>query len=139
MPPQPSATQIRLNNIVTCLTATADTVQILANSLKTPFLEAISNTTHSLLKSIQVNSTVYIHDNQVKWIIPRLAIKQNENNCTVLLEQTYKLLNVALMVHVKSDTAGELPPSVLHHIGKFTEYVTCPVTKDSVWQTDHGY
>ncbi|KAJ7820048.1 hypothetical protein B0H13DRAFT_1921438 [Mycena leptocephala] len=26
-----------------------------------------------------------------------------------------------MMVHIKSDTGGELPPSVLNHIGKFTE------------------
>jgi hypothetical protein len=58
------------------------------------------------------------------------TIKQNKNNCTALLEQTYKLLNAILMVHVKPNTGGELPPSVLHHIGKFTEYVACPVTKD---------
>jgi hypothetical protein len=27
------------------------------------------------------------------------------------------------MVHITSDMGGELPPSVLKHIGKFTEYV----------------
>jgi hypothetical protein len=27
------------------------------------------------------------------------------------------------MVHISSDTGGELPSSVLTHIGKFTEYV----------------
>jgi hypothetical protein len=39
------------------------------------------------------------------------------------LEQTYELLNAILMVHIDSDTGAELPPSVLAHIGKFTEYV----------------
>jgi hypothetical protein len=29
------------------------------------------------------------------------------------------------MVHINSDTGVELSPSVLTHIGKFTEYVTC--------------
>ncbi|KAJ7937436.1 hypothetical protein B0H13DRAFT_2261428 [Mycena leptocephala] len=46
--------------------------------------------------------------------------KQNKN-CTELLEQTHELLNAILMVHVKSDTGGELPPSVLKEIGIFTE------------------
>jgi hypothetical protein len=55
------------------------------------------------------------------------TIKQNKNICTELLEQTYKLLNAVLMVHVKSDTGGELPPSVLSHVGKFMEYVACHV------------
>jgi hypothetical protein len=40
-----------------------------------------------------------------------------------LLEQTYELLNAVLMIFIASDTGGELPPSVLNHIGKFTEYV----------------
>ncbi|KAJ7838345.1 hypothetical protein B0H13DRAFT_2419672 [Mycena leptocephala] len=102
MPPKVSTTQIRLNNITTCLMLTADTVEFLASSLNTPFLEAISNTTQSLLKNIQ-------------------TVKQNKNNCTELLEEAYELLNAILMVHLKSDTGGALPPSMLSHIGKFTE------------------
>jgi hypothetical protein len=39
------------------------------------------------------------------------------------LEQTYELLNTILMVHITSDMAEELPPSVLKQIGQFTEYV----------------
>ncbi|KAJ7907789.1 hypothetical protein B0H13DRAFT_1879244 [Mycena leptocephala] len=102
MPPQPTVTQIRLNNITACLMVTANTLEILASSLKSPFLEAISNTTQSLLKNMQ-------------------TVRQNKNNCTQLLEQAYELLNAILMVHINSDTRGELPPSVLTHIGKFTE------------------
>ncbi|KAJ7818565.1 hypothetical protein B0H13DRAFT_2455061 [Mycena leptocephala] len=102
MPPQVSTTQIRLNNITTCLALTVDTVELLASSLNTPFLEAISNTTQSLLKNIQ-------------------TVKQNKNNCTELLEEAYELLNAVLMVHLESNTGGALPPSMLSHIGKFTE------------------
>ncbi|KAJ7800129.1 hypothetical protein B0H13DRAFT_1932770 [Mycena leptocephala] len=102
MSPKPSFTQIRLNNITTCLTRTADTIELLASSLNTPFLEAISNTTQSLLKKIQ-------------------TIKQNKNDCTELLEDAYKLLNAVLMVHLRLDTGEALPPSMLSHIGKFTE------------------
>jgi hypothetical protein len=46
-----------------------------------------------------------------------------------LLEQIYELLNAVLMVHVRSETGGVLPPSVLSHIGKFTEYVPRLVAK----------
>ncbi|KAJ7914454.1 hypothetical protein B0H13DRAFT_1872983 [Mycena leptocephala] len=102
MPPHATLTQTRLNSVVTCLAVTANTLHILATNLKTPFLDAISNTTQSLLNLVE-------------------TIKQNKNICTELLEQTYKLLNAVLMVHVKSDTGGELPPSVLSHIGKFME------------------
>ncbi|KAJ7896980.1 hypothetical protein B0H13DRAFT_1884747 [Mycena leptocephala] len=98
----PSHTQIRLNNIISCLTITANTLEILDGSLKSPFLEAISNTTQSLLKNMEM-------------------VKQNKNECTQLLEQTYELLNTILMVHITSDMGGELPPNVLKHIGKFTE------------------
>ncbi|KAJ7884258.1 hypothetical protein B0H13DRAFT_1890039 [Mycena leptocephala] len=62
----------------------------------------MANTTQSLLKNIQ-------------------TVKQNKNECSQLMEQTYELLNAILIVHIKSDTGGELPPSVLTHIGKFTE------------------
>jgi ribonuclease BN (tRNA processing enzyme) len=41
------------------------------------------------------------------------------------MEQTHELLNAILIVHIKSDTGGQLPPSVLTHIGKFTEYIAC--------------
>jgi hypothetical protein len=50
-------------------------------------------------------------------------VKQNKNECSQLMEQTYELLNAILIVHIKSDTGGDLLPSVLTHIGQFTEYV----------------
>ncbi|KAJ7899910.1 P-loop containing nucleoside triphosphate hydrolase protein [Mycena leptocephala] len=122
MPPQPTVTQIRLNNITECLTITANTLEILASSLKSPFLAAMSNTTQSLLKNIQ-------------------TVRQNKHDCTQLLEQSYELLNAILMVHINSDTGAELPPSVLTHIGKFTEYVASlgkpPVILTTVVRTLH--
>jgi hypothetical protein len=27
------------------------------------------------------------------------------------------------MIHIKSETGGELPPNMMSHIGKFTEYI----------------
>ncbi|KAJ7916388.1 P-loop containing nucleoside triphosphate hydrolase protein [Mycena leptocephala] len=59
-------------------------------------------TTQSLLKNMQ-------------------TVKQNKNECGQLMAQTYELLNAILIVHIKSDMGGELPPSMLTHIGKFTE------------------
>jgi hypothetical protein len=40
------------------------------------------------------------------------------------MEQTHELLNAIIIVHIKSDTGGELQPSVLNNIGKYTEYVS---------------
>jgi hypothetical protein len=54
---------------------------------------------------------------------PLQTVRQNKNECTQLMEQTYQLINAILMVHIKSETGAELPPSILTHIGKFTEYV----------------
>jgi hypothetical protein len=53
------------------------------------------------------------------------TVKQNKNNCLELLEQTYELLNAILIIHIKA--TEELSPTMLHHIGKFTEYVACLV------------
>jgi hypothetical protein len=55
MPPLSTNTSSRINSITTCLAVTADTLEILAKGLRAPFLEAISNTTQSLLKNIEVN------------------------------------------------------------------------------------
>jgi hypothetical protein len=38
------------------------------------------------------------------------------------MEQTYELLNAIIILHINSETDGELPPRVLKYIGKFTEY-----------------
>jgi hypothetical protein len=54
MPPS-TITQNRLDNVVMCLTMTTDTLQVIADSIKTPFLGAIINTTQAVLKNIQVS------------------------------------------------------------------------------------
>ncbi|KAF8181169.1 hypothetical protein K438DRAFT_1725277, partial [Mycena galopus ATCC 62051] len=99
---QPTKIQTRKQNIIACLTVTADTLEVLASGLNTPFSVAISNTIQSLLKIM-------------------VTVKQSQKNCIELMEQTYQLLNAIIALHVKSDTGGVLPPSVLNHIGKFTE------------------
>ncbi|KAJ7915419.1 hypothetical protein B0H13DRAFT_1872083 [Mycena leptocephala] len=108
MPPQPTVATIRLNNITTCLNLTISTLEILASSLKSPLLTAMANTIQSLLKNMQ-------------------TVKQNKSECSQLMEQTYELLNAILIVHIKSDTGGELPPILtpairtLHKIHTFVE------------------
>jgi hypothetical protein len=54
MPIQPTDTQIRLNTLTTCFTITVETLEILVTSLQAAFMEAIANTTRSLLKNIEV-------------------------------------------------------------------------------------
>lgn len=59
--PLPSATQTRLENMAICLSMTTNTLQIIADSMKTPFLDAIINTTNAVLKNIQVSFIEQTH------------------------------------------------------------------------------
>jgi hypothetical protein len=51
----PTITQTRLENVTIGLTATTNTLQIIAHSINTPFLGAIINTTQAVLKNILVS------------------------------------------------------------------------------------
>jgi hypothetical protein len=62
------------------------------------------------------------------------TVKQNKDDCVELLEQIHKLLTAIIILYVKSETGAELPPSVLHHIGKFTQYFACLM---DIQHTDH--
>ncbi|KAJ7915223.1 hypothetical protein B0H13DRAFT_1872316 [Mycena leptocephala] len=101
MPPQPTVTQIRLNSVTKCLTITAKTLEILSSSINSPFLAAMSKTTQSLLKNMQLSQS------------PQ-TVRQSKTDCTQLMEQIYVLLNAVLMAYTKLDSSGELPlrPSI---------------------------
>jgi hypothetical protein len=49
-----AATQVRLNKITTSLDITVNSVQILSNAIGVSGLEAIGNTTKSLLNAVRV-------------------------------------------------------------------------------------
>ncbi|KAJ7159230.1 hypothetical protein C8R43DRAFT_948163 [Mycena crocata] len=103
MPSQLTSTQVRLNNAISAFTGAANTLEILAQSFKTPFLEPISRMAHSLLDALQ-------------------HVKQNKGDCSQLIEQTYRLLYAIVSSHINSSTATgpDLPPSLLNHLGRFT-------------------
>ncbi|KAJ6555328.1 P-loop containing nucleoside triphosphate hydrolase protein [Mycena vulgaris] len=102
MPPQPIATEIRLNNILKCFTIAVDTLEVLANTFETPFLGSIFNIAKSLLTAVQ-------------------TVKQNKNDCSQLLEQTYGLLCAIVSLHMKAEAGSDLTPSMLNDLGKFTD------------------
>ncbi|KAJ7486913.1 hypothetical protein FB451DRAFT_1168290 [Mycena latifolia] len=102
MPLPPTAAQNRLSNIVTSLNAAVSTLDVLTESLKTPFLQPISNAVHSLLTAVKI-------------------IKRNQDECAQMLEQIHRLLYAIILVHIKSDTGGELPPMLLGTLGRFAE------------------
>ncbi|KAJ7731266.1 hypothetical protein B0H16DRAFT_1893418, partial [Mycena metata] len=102
MPRQQTVTEVRLDNISKCVTITVNTLDVLVNTLKIHGLEAMVNTTQSLLKLVQ-------------------TIKQDKNECAELMEQTHNILNAIIGVYVRSDTGIELPPSTLNEIANFTQ------------------
>ncbi|KAJ7759613.1 hypothetical protein B0H16DRAFT_1689004 [Mycena metata] len=93
-------TEVRLNDIVTCLTITVNTLDVFVNIVKISGLEAISNTTQSLLEVVQ-------------------NIKQNKAECTELMKRTHELLNAIIGVYIMSDTGTDLAPGTLGQIAQF--------------------
>ncbi|KAJ6489720.1 hypothetical protein DFH09DRAFT_1291216 [Mycena vulgaris] len=98
----PSISRIRLKNTVDGVTAAVTTVEQLSNAFDTPFLAPISTITRSILISLQ-------------------TVKQNMDQCAQLTEQIHQLLYAIIGLHINSGASGELAPSMLHNLGKFTE------------------
>ncbi|KAJ7768919.1 hypothetical protein B0H16DRAFT_1781095 [Mycena metata] len=102
MPRQETVIEVRLDNILKCVTITVNTLDVLVSTLKITGLEAVVNTTQSLLKLVQ-------------------TIKQDKNECAELMEQAQVTLSAIIGVYIKSDTGIELPPSTLNEIANFTQ------------------
>ncbi|KAF7359963.1 ATPase-AAA-core domain-containing protein [Mycena venus] len=104
MPYRTDFTQLRLENIAACLDPALTTLGLISDTLDTPFLRPISETVSSLLTGVQ-------------------NVRQNKAECIWMMENIQKLLYSIICLHVNSDTGGELSPSNLQHLGKFTEHV----------------
>ncbi|KAJ7160613.1 hypothetical protein C8R43DRAFT_1105222 [Mycena crocata] len=102
MSSQPTVTQIRLKNITTSLRVAVNTLDVLSQTLESPFLKPISSTSQSLLTVAE-------------------TVRLNKGECAELLEQTYKMLYALITVYMKAETIGELSPSMLNHVAQFTE------------------
>ncbi|KAJ7181325.1 hypothetical protein C8R43DRAFT_1229266 [Mycena crocata] len=102
MPSQSAHAEVRLNHMTAAFTGAVDTLTVLSESFKAPFLEAIANTAQSLLAAVQ-------------------TVKRNQMDCIQLMEQTYHLLYAVLSLYIKSESGPDLPPRMLDHLGKFTE------------------
>ncbi|KAJ7839683.1 hypothetical protein B0H14DRAFT_3140651 [Mycena olivaceomarginata] len=71
---QPAVIQVRLNAVTTSLTTTANTLDVLADTLDTPFLGAIVNTTQAVLKNIESETGAELPPNMESAMIsPSLA------------------------------------------------------------------
>jgi hypothetical protein len=114
----PSKSQIRLENIITCLNNAVATVELVWKNLKTPFLEPIVNTVGSLLIIAQV---IIRHPNSMVVTEYFQMIKKNKEECVGMLEQIHLLLYAIIEVHITSNTGGELTPKMLDNLGQFAE------------------
>jgi hypothetical protein len=119
MPAHSSITQIRLDNIKTCLNDAVTTVDVLSKNLKTPFLEPIVNTMWSILGTVQV--IVLGHLGAMELTNTHQKIKRNKEVCAEMLGQIHKLLYAIIQVHIASNTGGELTPKMLDNLGQFAE------------------
>jgi hypothetical protein len=120
MPTQSTLTQIRLENIKTCLDAAVTTVEVVSHGLKTPFLESIVNTVRSLLGAIQVVESLG-HLAGLELTNTHQTIKKNKDVCVEMLEQIHQLLYAIIQVYITSNTEGELTPKMLDNLGQFAE------------------
>ncbi|KAJ7131139.1 hypothetical protein C8R44DRAFT_904174 [Mycena epipterygia] len=102
MPHQPTVTDIRLSGIIACLTPTVTLLDKVTDAFGTPFIPTISNTTLSLINSVQ-------------------TVKRNKEECIKLMENIHGILYAIIKLHIISETAGSFPSATLYHIGKFTE------------------
>ncbi|KAJ7793992.1 hypothetical protein B0H14DRAFT_3558461 [Mycena olivaceomarginata] len=100
MPPQPTVTQMRLNTIITRLTPAITLLKEANDVFGTPFVQAISNTTMSLITTVQ-------------------NVKKRKDECVQLLENIHQLLYAIINLHIKS--AGTMSPENLYEIARFTE------------------
>jgi hypothetical protein len=124
-------TQIRLENITTCLNAAVTTVEVVSKELNTPFLAPIVSTMWSLLSTVQV---YFSHSGTLKLTNTHKKIKKNKDACTEMLEQIHQLLYGIIQVHITSNTGGELTPKMLNNLGQFAEQV---YHSDSVVGIEH--
>ncbi|KAJ6488717.1 hypothetical protein DFH09DRAFT_1105573 [Mycena vulgaris] len=103
MPLQSSLAQTQFTNISAALSGALATLAVISTSFKTPFLEPISNTMRSLLTVVQ-------------------TVKKNRDECAMMLEHLHELLYAIIRLYVTSDaTGGELSPTMLSNLGRFTE------------------
>ncbi|KAF7344021.1 hypothetical protein MVEN_01691500 [Mycena venus] len=102
MPQSHILPDIRVENVTNSLRFAAVLLGDMHDGFGTPFLQAILNTTLSLITAVQ-------------------NVKRNKDQCIRLLENIHQLIYAIADLHVSSDTIGELTPTALNHIGQLTE------------------
>ncbi|KAJ7453771.1 hypothetical protein FB451DRAFT_1565458 [Mycena latifolia] len=102
MPRPQTSTAARWNTIKNSLTSIATLLEELNDVFGTPFVQAISNTAASLIAAVQ-------------------NVKRNQDTCVKLIENTQGILHAIIELHIRSEPPGNLAPTTLKSIGRFTE------------------
>ncbi|KAJ6486261.1 hypothetical protein DFH09DRAFT_1291617 [Mycena vulgaris] len=102
MPQQPANAEVRMNNVIACLTPAVTILKDISDAFETPFIQAIGNTTLSLIASMQ-------------------SVKNNKDECVRLIENVHQVLDGIINLNVKSNPPGSLAPATLCHVRKFME------------------
>ncbi|KAF8146775.1 hypothetical protein K438DRAFT_2092589 [Mycena galopus ATCC 62051] len=88
---QTAVAEIRLGNITTCLKLAVPLLNELNDAFGPPFVQTIAKTIQAIINLIE------------------------------LMNSIHQVLCAIINLHIKSETVGALPPSMLRHIGKFIE------------------
>ncbi|KAJ6447882.1 hypothetical protein C8R45DRAFT_948293 [Mycena sanguinolenta] len=121
MPRQPTMTKIRLENLADCLAPTITILNELDDAFGPPFVQAISKTIASLLNLIQVLSFPVEKILATHQIYQ--TVKRNKKECAQLREAVHQVLYAIINLHIKSEAAGSLAPTVTETLHKIYAYV----------------
>ncbi|KAJ7112261.1 hypothetical protein C8R44DRAFT_932850 [Mycena epipterygia] len=102
MPHQSTVSEIRVKTLIKCLTPAVTLLEEVTSVFGTPFLNAISSTTLSLINAVQ-------------------NVKRKKDECIRLMENIHRILYAIINLHITSKTQESFPLAILDHIGKFTE------------------
>ncbi|KAJ7131299.1 hypothetical protein C8R44DRAFT_731537 [Mycena epipterygia] len=103
MPRDSTIINIQLNNIISCLTPAIDTLNELHDGFGTPFVQATSNTTLSLISMVQVINVTH-SDSFSNWLLKN--VKRNRDKCIQCMENIYELICAIVNVHIEAEPVG---------------------------------
>ncbi|KAJ7351629.1 hypothetical protein DFH08DRAFT_806345 [Mycena albidolilacea] len=95
MPPEITIAETRMNDIITSLKPTIRLLNDIHGAVGTPFVGVISSTTLSLINSIEVGN---------------MNAKKYKEESLRLMEDIHGVIYAILECHIKSESAGSLPP-----------------------------
>ncbi|KAJ7735061.1 hypothetical protein B0H16DRAFT_136049 [Mycena metata] len=102
MPREDSATEARIHNLTASLTPAITLLEELNDAFGPPCIQPIVKTVQALVTGVQ-------------------KVKRNKDDCFQLVESIHQVLYPIIHLHLKSETAGSLPPSVLDKVADFTD------------------